>query len=146
MEVQREKEETEARERKEELEVHCDPHYFRRNEFLILSQKEKKQKELEHKKKGKEVREHKEKLEVCHDPHLFRQNAILTPSQNELRQRELEREEEKKAKEHKEKLEVRATLLPLTGCHSNPIAEGKEAKGTCTREGREGGWGTRGKI
>ena len=101
--------------------------------FLILSQREKRQKELERKKKEKEARENKERLEVRGGPHIFGQNAILTPSQKEERQRGLEREkEEKEAKEHKEKIEVRVTLPLLVGCHANPTAEGKETKGIRT--------------
>ena len=115
------------------LEVHCDPHYFRENIFLILSQKEKRRKEIGREKKEEEAREHKEKLEVRHDPNLFRTNrAVLTLSQKEQRQRELERGKEKIAREHKEKLEVRVTLLLLTRCHFNPTTEGKEAEGTRT--------------
>ena len=48
--------------------------------FLILSQKEKRRKELEREKKEKEAREHKEKLEVRRDPRLFRPNVVLTLS------------------------------------------------------------------
>ena len=91
-----------AREREEELEVHYESHYFRQNISLILSQKEKRRKEYERGKKEKGAREQ--------------------------RQRELEREKE--TREHQEKLEVCATLILLTGRHSNPTAEGKEAKGT----------------
>ena len=91
-----------TRAREEELEVQCNPHYFRQNISLILSQKEKRRKEVEREKKEKEAREQ--------------------------RQRELEREKEKEAMEHKGKLEVRATLLLLTGLSLQP---------RCRRKGGE---------
>ena len=107
--------------------MHCNPH-FRQDMFLILSQKERRRKELERKKKEDEAREHEANLEVHRDPHLFQQCAALTPSQKEKKQRELERQNEKEARE----LEVRATLLLPMGCCLNPTAEGKEAKTTRT--------------
>ena len=86
---QRELEEIQSRKWERGLEVQCDPHYFQQNISPILSQKEKRRRELEREKKRKEVRGQ--------------------------RQRELEREKEKEAREHKVNLEVRATLLLLTG-------------------------------
>ena len=99
-------------------------HYFRQNVSLILSQKEKRRRDLEHEKKEGEARE---RLEVLCNSRLFRQNVILTQSRKEKRQKELEREKEKDAREPREKLEVRCNLTS-SGRHSNPNAEGEEAE------------------
>ena len=104
-ELEREKQEKEATERKEGFEVRRDPDLFRQSTVLTTSQK--RQMELEREKQEKEARERKQELEVCCNLHLFQWDVTPTPPQRQKRQGELEREKkEKEARERKEELEV----------------------------------------
>ena len=49
-------------------EARCNSHVFRRDMFLIPSQRERRRKELEREQRDKEAREREEELEVCRDP------------------------------------------------------------------------------
>ena len=66
------------------------------------------ERELRERPKKEEVREPKEELGVRRDFHMFQQGVTLTPLQKETKRKRLEREEEeRKARELKEELEVR---------------------------------------
>ena len=122
-ELEREKEEKGAKERKEKLEVRCDPRLVRWDAILTPPQREKKQKELEREKEEKEARELKEKLEVRCGFHLFRQDTTLTLLQKEKRRNELERE--KKEKERRGKLEVCCSPISPEGISLQPYCRRK---------------------
>ena len=79
MKLEREEEEKKAREYKEELEVRCNPQFFRQNIIPTQSQKGNRRKDLEREKIEKEATENKERLEVHCEPYLFRQSTTLTP-------------------------------------------------------------------
>ena len=93
MELEREREENEARTHKEKFEAYHDPHPFQRGITPTPPQEEKRRNEPKDKNAEEEAKEPEKKLEACSDPYLFQKNDIQTPSQKEGKEEGLDCDE-----------------------------------------------------